>query len=32
MDEDEVLHMFSVMIVPPFFLGAVWFGYKRFVD
>lgn len=32
MDDDEIWHMFSVMIVPPLFLGAVWFGYKRFVD
>ena len=32
MNDDEVWHMFSVMIVPPLFLGAVWFGYKRFVD
>ena len=28
----EVLHMYSVMIVPPLFFGAVWFGYKRFVE
>lgn len=26
------LHMFSVMFVPPLFLGAVWFGYERFVS
>lgn len=32
MDKEEFWHMFSVMIVPPLFLGAVWFGYKRFVD
>ena len=32
MDGGEVLHMFSVMIVPPLFLGAVWRGYKRFVE
>lgn len=29
--DDEFLHLLSVMIVPPLFLGAVWFGYKRFV-
>ena len=32
MDEDEIFHMFSVMIVPSLFLGAAWFGYKRFVS
>ena len=24
--------LLGLMIVPPLFLGAVWFGYKRFVD
>jgi len=24
--------MFGVMIIPPLFIGAVWFGYRRFVD
>ena len=32
MHDDEVWHVFNVMIVPPLFLGALWFGYKRFVD
>jgi len=31
MSGDEILHMLSVMIVPPLFFGALWFGYKRFV-
>ncbi len=31
MNNGETFHMFSVMIVPPLFLGALWFGYKRFV-
>ena len=30
--DEEILHMFGVMLIPPLFLGAVWFGYKRFVD
>ncbi len=29
---DEALRAFGVMIVPPLFLGAVGFGYKRFVN
>ena len=28
---DEALRAFGVMIIPPLFLGAMWFGYKRFV-
>jgi len=32
MRDDDLFHMLSVMIIPPFFFGAVWFGYKRFVD
>jgi hypothetical protein len=32
MDSDEILHMLGVMFIPPLFLGALWFGYKRFVD
>ncbi len=31
MYDDEVRQMWGVMIVPPLFLGAVWFGYERFV-
>lgn len=27
----ELWHMFGVMLIPPLFLGTVWFGYKRFV-
>ena len=27
----DFLHLLGVMILPPLFLGAVWFGYKRFV-
>jgi hypothetical protein len=29
MDHDEYVQMYKVMIAPPLFLGAVWFGYKR---
>jgi hypothetical protein len=32
MSDDEVGHVFSMRIVPPLFLGALWFGYKRFVE
>lgn len=31
MDEGVVLHTLSIMIVPPIFIGTVWFGYRRFV-
>lgn len=31
-DSYEFSQMIGVIIVPPFFLGALWFGYKRFVD
>ncbi|MDB4173140.1 hypothetical protein N9748_00815 [bacterium] len=31
LSDHDLLHMFSVMIVPPIFFGAAWFGYKRFV-
>ena len=30
-DDDDISHLFSVMIVPPLFFGAFWFMYKRFV-
>lgn len=29
--DDQVRHWWGTMIVPPLFLGAVWFGYERFV-
>jgi hypothetical protein len=32
MSDDEADHVFGMMIVPPLFLGALWFGYKRFVE
>lgn len=32
MDSDGYLHMYRVMLIPPLFFGAVWFGYKRFVS
>jgi len=33
MSDDEILRFtFGVMIGPSLFLGALWFGYKRFVD
>ena len=32
MRDEDVWHMFTMMILPPLFLGAAWFGYKRFVD
>jgi p-aminobenzoyl-glutamate transporter AbgT len=31
MDDDELVHMVSMMVIPPLFLGALWFGFKRFV-
>jgi hypothetical protein len=30
--DDELFYMLGRIIIPPLFLGAAWFGYKRFVD
>lgn len=33
MTSDQImLHMFSVVLIPPAFFGGAWFGYKRFVE
>lgn len=29
--ERELLHMVGVMLLPPIFVGAFWFGFRRFV-
>ncbi len=32
MEQLDFLHMFGVIVLPSFFTGAAWFGYKRFVE